>query len=164
LQRPPKRANCFPCNDVGIGAAHDIRPAADLAARSGVLDPQHCWISKSTLISCREIEERLSTEKEDEYPRLCKIARDLPEIHGIVDAISRVLSDRGEVLDSASVKLADIRREFEIAHDRLMSRLQKYVTDSKTSMLQESIITQRDGRYVIPLRAEFKGTHQSRHP
>ena len=39
-----------------------------------------------------------------------------------------------------------------------MSRLQKYVTDSKTvSMLQEPIVTQRDGRYVIPLRSEFKG-------
>jgi DNA mismatch repair protein MutS2 len=39
-----------------------------------------------------------------------------------------------------------------------MTRLQKYVTDSKTvPMLQDSIITQRDGRYVIPLRAEFKG-------
>ena len=62
------------------------------------------------------------------------------------------------MLDSASVKLADIRRNLRVAHDRLMSRLQKYVTDSKTStMLQESIITQRDGRYVIPLRAEFKG-------
>jgi DNA mismatch repair protein MutS2 len=39
-----------------------------------------------------------------------------------------------------------------------MTRLQKYVTDTKTvSMLQEPIVTQRDGRYVIPLRSEFKG-------
>ncbi len=43
-----------------------------------------------------------------------------------------------------------------MAHDRLMSRLQKYLTDS-AAKLQEPIITQRDGRYVIPLRAEFKG-------
>ena len=43
-----------------------------------------------------------------------------------------------------------------------MTRLQKYVTDSKTvSMLQEPIVTQRDGRYVIPLRAEFKGKIKS---
>ena len=38
-----------------------------------------------------------------------------------------------------------------------MSRLQKYLTDS-ANKLQEPIITQRDGRYVIPLRAEFKGS------
>ena len=143
--------------DVSIGAAHDIRPAADLAARSGVLDPQALLDVKSTLIACRELKKTFE-KKEGEYPRLCLIAQGLPETHGIVDAISRVLSERGEVLDSASVKLADIRRNLRIAHDRLMSRLQKYITDSHTSsMLQESIITQRDGRYVIPLRAEFKG-------
>ena len=143
--------------DVSIGASHDIRQAADLAARSGVLDPQALLDVKSTLIASRELKKTFE-KKEDEFPRLCMIAEGLPETHGIVDAISRVLSERGEVLDSASVKLADIRRNLRIAHDRLMSRLQKYVTDSKTSsMLQESIITQRDGRYVIPLRAEFKG-------
>ncbi|MCB9722400.1 MAG: endonuclease MutS2, partial [Candidatus Omnitrophica bacterium] len=143
--------------DVSIGAAHDIRPAADLAARSGVLDPQALLDVKSTLIASRELKKTFE-KKEDEYPRLCLIAEGLPETFGIVDAISRVLSERGEVLDSASVKLADIRRNLRVAHDRLMSRLQKYVTDSKTSsMLQESIITQRDGRYVIPLRSEFKG-------
>jgi DNA mismatch repair protein MutS2 len=143
--------------DVSIGASHDIRHSADLAARSGVLDAHALLDVKSTLIACRELKKTFE-KKEGEFPRLCLIAEGLPETHGIVDAISRVLSERGEVLDSASVKLADIRRNLRIAHDRLMSRLQKYVTDSKTSsMLQESIITQRDGRYVIPLRAEFKG-------
>ena len=143
--------------DVSIGAAHDIRQAADLAARSGVLDAHVLLDVKSTLISCRELKKAFD-KKESEYPCLFQIVVGLPDSHGIVDAISRVLSERGEVLDSASVKLADIRRNLRIAHDRLMSRLQKYVTDSKTvSMLQESIITQRDGRYVIPLRAEFKG-------
>lgn len=143
--------------DVTIGAAHDVRNAADLAARNGVLDPHALLDIKSTLISCRELKKTFE-KKEGEYPRLALIVNGLPETHGIVDAITRVLSDRGEVLDSASVKLADIRRKLKIAHDRLMTRLQKYVTDSKTvSMLQDSIITQRDGRYVIPLRAEFKG-------
>ena len=141
--------------DIGIGGAHDIRPAADLAARGGVLDPQQLLDIKSTLISCRELKKSLE-RKTDEYPRLAQLAASLPESHGIVDAITRVISDRGEVLDSASPKLATLRREIKIAHDRLMSRLQKYLTDS-ANKLQEPIITQRDGRYVIPLRAEFKG-------
>ncbi|RPJ26414.1 MAG: endonuclease MutS2 [Chloroflexi bacterium] len=141
--------------DIGIGGAHDIRPAADLAARGGVIDPQQILDIKSTLISCRGIKKSLE-RKTDEYPRLAQLAAGLPESHGIVDAISRVLSERGEVLDSASPKLATLRREIKIAHDRLMSRLQKYLTESG-SKLQEPIITQRDGRYVIPLRAEFKG-------
>jgi DNA mismatch repair protein MutS2 len=145
----------------GIGGAHDIRSHADLAARSGVLDPQALLDIKSTLISCRELKKAFE-KKADEYPRLMQAVAGLPETYGLVDAISRILSDRGEVLDSASAKLGDLRRELRVAHDRLMSRLQKYVSDSKTvSMLQEPIITQRDGRYVIPLRSEFKGKIKS---
>ncbi|HKG54062.1 MAG TPA: endonuclease MutS2 [Anaerolineales bacterium] len=146
----------FSTNDnIGIGGAHDIRPAADLAGRGGVLDPQQLLDVKSTLISSRELKKSLE-RKTEEFPSLARIAVGLPEAHGIVDSISRVLSERGEVLDSASPKLASLRREIKIAHDRLMSRLQRYLTES-ASKLQEPIITQRDGRYVIPLRAEFKG-------
>lgn len=145
----------FSIQDIGIGGAHDIRAAADLAARGGVLDPQQLLDVKSTLISCRELKKSLE-RKTDEYPRLAQLAAGLPESHGIVDSISRVLSERGEVLDSASPKLSSLRREIKIAHDRLMSRLQRYLTES-SNKLQEPIITQRDGRYVIPLRAEFKG-------
>ncbi len=145
----------------GVGAAHDIRPQADLAARGGVLDPHALLDVKSTLISCRDLKKSFE-KRTEEYPRLTQIVLGLPDTHGLVDAITRILSDRGEILDSASPKLADIRRSLRVAQDRLMSRLQKYVTDSKTvSMLQEPIITQRDGRYVIPLRSEFKGKIKS---
>jgi DNA mismatch repair protein MutS2 len=156
LEETSEGRRLFSTNDnIGIGGAHDIRPAADLAARGGVLDPQQLLDIKSTLISSRELKKSLE-RKTDEYPRLAQIAAGLAESHGMVDAISRVLSDRGEVLDSASPKLATLRREIKIAHDRLMSRLQRYLTES-ANKLQEPIITQRDGRYVIPLRAEFKG-------
>ncbi len=141
----------------GIGGAHDIRPQVDLAARSGVLDPHALLDIKSTLISCRELKKAFE-KRTEEYPRLTQVALGLPDSHGLVDAISRILSDRGEILDSASLKLGEIRRSLRVSQDRLMSRLQKYVTDTKTvSMLQEPIVTQRDGRYVIPLRSEFKG-------
>jgi len=145
----------------GIGGAHDIRAHADLASRGGVLDAHALLDIKSTLISCRELKKAFE-KRTDEYPRLTQIALGLLDSHGLVDSISRILSDRGEVLDSASPKLGDVRRNLRLAQDRLMSRLQKYVTDSKTvSMLQEPIVTQRDGRYVIPLRAEFKGKIKS---
>jgi DNA mismatch repair protein MutS2 len=178
--------------DLNIGGSHDIRPSAELAARGGVLDPQALLDVKSTLIACRELKKSLlgkaeskgdsTSEKamprkerlrkqaqedaqpkeEHSFPHLAEIAIELPDTYGLVDAISRVLSERGEVLDSASPKLGSIRREKKISHDRMMSKLQKYITDSKTTpMLQESIITQRDGRYVIPLRSEFKGRIKS---
>jgi len=151
----------FSTRDLTIGGSHDIRKSADLAARGGVLDPQALLDIKSTLIACRELKKSLENAAE-EAPLLAEIAVGLPETHGLVSAITLVLSERGEVLDSASPKLASIRREKKISHDRLMSKLQKYITDSKTTpMLQESIITQRDGRYVIPLRSEFKGRIKS---
>ena len=156
LKETSEARRLFSTNDnIGIGGAHDIRLGVDLAARGGVLDPQQLLDVKSTLISSRELKRSLE-RKTDEYPRLSQIAEGLPEAHGIVDSITRVLSERGEVLDSASPKLGSLRREIKIAHDRLMSRLQRYLTES-ANKLQEPIITQRDGRYVIPLRAEFKG-------
>ena len=182
----------FSTRDLTIGGSHDIRKSADLAARGGVLEPQALLDIKSTLIACRELKksllgktegkdttpsekvmsrkERLRKQVQEDarpkeehpFPHLAEIAVGLPDTYGLVDTISRVLSERGEVLDSASQKLGSIRREKKVSHDRLMSKLQKYITDSKTTpMLQEAIITQRDGRYVIPLRAEFKGRIKS---
>jgi len=143
-------------SDLSIGGSHDIRPYADLAARGGVLDALQLLEVKSTLMACRDLKKSFA-HSADKTPRLAQLAAGLPEPFGIIDAITRVLSERGEVLDSASDKLANVRREVRVARDRLMSRLQKYLTDS-ANKLQEPIITQRDGRYVIPLRAEFKSS------
>lgn len=141
--------------DLTVGGSHDIRPSVELASRSGVLEPQALLDVKSTLIACRLLKKSLENAA-DHAPHLARTAAGLPESHGVVDAITRVLSERGEVLDSASPRLADIRRLLKVTRDRLMSRLQRYLTES-SAKLQEPIITQRDGRYVIPLRAEFKG-------
>lgn len=144
-------------SEATIGGAHDIRPQADLARRGGVLEPADFLDIKSTLIASRELKKLLERRAAD-CLRLAEIARSLFMPQGLVDAISRTISDKGTVLDSASPKLASLRAQVRVAHERLLSRLQRYLTDSQSaSMLQEAIITQRDGRYVIPLRAEFKG-------
>ncbi len=187
LQETTEARHLLSVHDVGIGGAHDIREKVELARRGGVLEPVDLLDVKSTLISCRQLKKTLekynrgATEAVPErekrqkpgkapvaeipnylYPRLAELALALPMTLGIVDAISRTISDRGDVLDSASPKLAAIRKELRIAHERLMSRLQRYITDSSTvPMLQDTLITQREGRYVIPLRAEFKGQIKS---
>ncbi len=147
--------------DVGIGGARDMREKVELARRGGILEAQDLLDVKSTLIACRELKKALE-KNAARAPRLAEMALELPLPGGVVDAISRVLSDKGEVLDNASPKLAALRRELKTSHERLMSRLQKYISDPKSvSMLQDALITQRDGRYVIPLRAEFKGQIKS---
>ena len=61
-----------------------------------------------------------------------------------------------------SDKLASIRREIHNAYNRLLGRLEKMLRDPKMQpMIQEAIITQRGGRYVIPLKAEYKNQVKS---
>src|SRR5512136_134661 len=143
--------------DLTIGGARDVRQMVDLAAHGGVLAPTDLLDIKSTLVAARTLVrtfERLG----EQFPTLFEIASQIPTPMGLVDGITRAISERGEVLDSASEALARIRRDLRIAHDRLMTKLQRMVSDPHTSpYLQEALITQRDGRYVLPLRAEFKG-------
>ena len=144
-------------SDLTIGGAHDIREQVDLAAHGGVLDPKELLDVQSTLVSMRDLR-RFFDKHAEASPHLADIAFRLPAPTGLIEAISRCIADNGEVADSASPRLYDLRRQVRVAHDRLMTRLQRYLTDPSTaSKLQDAVITQRDGRYVIPLRAEFKG-------
>ena len=143
--------------DLNIGGAHDIRAQVDLAAHGGVLDPKELLDVQSTLMAMRGLR-RFFEKHAEGSPHLVNIATRLPNSTGLVEAIARCITDTAEVADSASPKLYDLRRHVRVSHDRLMTRLQRYLTDASTaSKLQDSVITQRDGRYVIPLRAEFKG-------
>jgi DNA mismatch repair protein MutS2 len=144
-------------SDLSIGGAHDIREQVDLAMHGGVLDPKELLDVQSTLVSMRNLR-RFFDKHSEASPHLAEIACRLPAPAGLIEAIDRCITSNAEVADSASPKLYDLRRQVRIAHDRLMTRLQRYLTDASTaSKLQDSVITQRDGRYVIPLRAEFKG-------
>jgi len=158
LARTTEARKLLTVNDtISIGGAHDVRSKADLAMRGGVLDAPDLLDIKNTLISARELA-RTFERQQAEYPLLSKIAENLVPPPGVVDTISRTISERGDVLDSASPRLAQVRREIKVSFDRLMTRLERMVNDPHTAaMLQEGIITQRGGRYVIPLRAEFKG-------
>lgn len=147
--------------ELTIGGARDVRAAVDLARHGGVLMPVDLLDVKSSLIAARVLA-RLFERLGEMYPNLSAIAGRAAPPSGLIDAITRVLSDRGEVLDSASDKLSAIRRDMRISHERLLGKLQRIISDSRnTPYLQEALITQRDGRYVIPLRAEFKGRIKS---
>ncbi len=72
--------------------------------------------------------------------------------------IGRCISDRADVVDGASAELAHIRSELRVAQDRLLSTLDRLVHSSDLKpYLQDALVTQRQGRYVIPVRAEYKG-------
>lgn len=143
--------------EYSIGGAHDIRPMAEAAARGSVLETIQLLDIKATLIAARR-QSRFFGKARDLYPTLCLLADGLKPAPGLVDAISSTLDDQGEVLDDASPELLSIRRNLKNVHDRLLSKLERLISDpKKAAWLQEPIITQRDGRYVVPLRAENKG-------
>ncbi len=140
-----------------IGGARDVRPQVRAAERGAVLEPEDLLNVKATLESSRTL--RRSFRRDGlSYPALAVIAAGLADDTGLIEAISRTLDDRGNVLDSASAKLRTVRRDLRAARVRLARKLERMVADPKfMAMLQEPIVTQRQGRSVIPLRAEYKG-------
>ncbi len=71
------------------------------------------------------------------------------------DIRTKILSDT-EVSDYASDKLYSVRREIRLLNERIRTRLAEYLTGSEGKYLQDGIITMRDNRYVLPVRAEYK--------
>ncbi len=144
-------------SDLTIGGARDLRPILEKARYSATLEPHELLDVKSTLIAARNLRRTLERQT-SEFPRLSDLAAQIPPISGLIERITHSLSERGEVLDSASPELTRLRRNLQVVHDRLMSRLQRLInTPQIARYLQDAIITQRDGRYVIPLQADFKG-------
>ena len=143
--------------ELTVGGARDVRQTAQAAARSAVLQADELLEVKATLAAARELKRGL-TRLGARYPLLSGSAQALPECPGVVEAITAALNERGEVLDSAAPRLRALRTDLRSAHDRLLTKLQSIVSSARNApYLQEPIITQRGDRYVIPLKANFKG-------
>ena len=144
-----------------IGGARDIREIAKAASRGVILVPSELLDIKSTLISARRLSRQFERAGQN-YPYLAEIVLEFPAPTGLVDAISSTISDRGEILDSASEKLREVRSQLHITHDRLLTKMQKLLNSDRISpYLQESLVTQREGRYVLPIKAEARGRVKS---
>lgn len=144
-------------SDVSFGGVHDIREAVDQAEHGAVLIPHDLLHIRDTLVAAQRLRRRL-TRLADRYPLLAALAERLEDSPVVVIEISRALNDQGEVVDAASPALAQIRRDLRIAQHRLQEWLQSLITNpNNLPFLQEALITQRSGRYVIPLKTEFKG-------
>ncbi len=143
-------------SELGIGGARDVRPMTRNARINSILTPQDLIEIRGTLAAARSLHRSLM-RLELLYPRLAARAAGLHELPAVMDAITRAINDRAEVADSASEELTHIRHDLNTYRQRLMDKLQRILTSpSSAKIIQESIITQREGRYVIPVRAEAK--------
>ncbi|HSJ57997.1 MAG TPA: endonuclease MutS2, partial [Anaerolineae bacterium] len=140
-----------------LGGAHDVRSLASNARRGAVLQPTDLLDIRGTLRAGGRVQRALERPRE-QVPLLADIAGRIEPCTRLAAEIDSSISDQGEVVDDASPALARIRREMRTAHDRLLDRLNNIVASSRYgTFLQEALVTQRSGRYVIPIKAEFKG-------
>lgn len=141
-----------------MGGVHDVRPLAERARVGASLAPDELLDVASTVRGARAWRHGLSS-LQDETPELLNLAQAFLSDHpGLVEDIQDAISDNGEILDSASPGLARIRTELRGAHDRLVTRLREIMSNAPfRDVVQDPVVTQRNGRYVIPIRAEARG-------
>src|SRR4051795_3242137 len=138
---------------VGLGAAHDIGPAVERASRGGRLEPGPFLEIATTL----DATARLATLLSDERRSLLRdLGRELHALPAVRSTLARSFDPVGELLDTASPRLGGLRAAVRVAYDRLRRRLDALVGAELGSALQEPIITLRNGRYVVPVKAEAR--------
>jgi DNA mismatch repair protein MutS2 len=141
--------------DVGVGGARDIEAVIGRARRGGRLSTEELLAVLDTLVAAGRLSEALRAEKRSLLHELGRGIKPLPQLRGRLEAS---IDPSGQLLDSASAALGGLRRQVRGAYERLRSRLEQLVHGSELAgALQEPIITLRNGRYVVPVRAEAKG-------
>ncbi|HEU4571081.1 MAG TPA: hypothetical protein VFR93_00210, partial [Candidatus Limnocylindrales bacterium] len=138
---------------VGVGAAHDIGPAVERAARGGRLDATQFLELADTLDAASRLQTALA---DDRRPLLHGVAREIHPLPAIRSTLARSFDPTGELLDTASPRLGGLRAAVRVAYDRLRRRLDALVGSELAGALQDPIVTLRNGRYVVPVKAEAR--------
>ena len=140
-----------------IGPAHDVRGLVDYAARGGVLEPAALLEVSDTVRSGRMVREML-VRRTESFPLLSRLAREIMRCDPLQGAIEQAIGPDAGVIDSASPLLRSLRLEARAVHNQLLDRMQALVrTPEYLTYLQDPIVTVRSERYVIPVKAEFRG-------
>jgi DNA mismatch repair protein MutS2 len=142
--------------DTHIGEVVDIREMVKMAALGKVLDPQSLLEIHKTLDSAHRLKKHL-VNLSHELLLLSGLARDIVSLEQIVEDIDGCLSPTGDLLDTASPKLASVRHRMREVRQGLLTHLQAIVTSPRgRKIVQEPIVTEREGRYVIPVKVECR--------
>lgn len=95
--------------------------------------------------------------KESDQMRLAAMAVNLPSYKFIEDELNRCILNEDEMFDGASPALSRIRRELRVANEKVREKLNSMIRSSTYQQyLQDPIITMRNGRFVIPVKQEYR--------
>jgi len=142
--------------DTHIGEVVDIREMVKMAARDKVLDPQSLLEIHKTLGAAHRLKSHLMNLSH-ELPLLSGLAGDIVALDQLQKDIDGCLSPTGDLLDTASPKLASVRHRMRGVRQELLTHLQAIITSPRgRKIVQEPIVTEREGRYVIPIKVECR--------
>ena len=135
----------------------DIRNSVARADMGGVLNTRELLEIAGVLQSARAV--RSYGIAAEEHSCIDHLFTMLVVNRFLEDKITTSILAEDEIADGASAELADIRRKMRAASSRVRDALQKIISaPSMQRMLQEPIITTRGDRYVVPVKAEYKGS------
>jgi len=142
--------------DFHIGDVVDIREVVRMAARGKVLEPMSLLEIERTLGAGRQLKSHLMNLS-GELPLLSGLARDIVALEQLQKDIGGCLTPTGDLLDTASSRLASVRHRMREVRQELLGQLQTIIrSPRRQKIIQEPIITERGGRYVIPVREECR--------
>ncbi len=121
----------------------------------------HELLAVSSLLTCAARVKNYGRRQESELPddSLDEMFRTLEPLTNVNTEITRCIISEEEVADDASPGLRHVRRQMKITGDRVHTQLNAILNSSRT-MLQDPVITMRDGRYCLPVKAEYKSSFQ----
>lgn len=139
-----------------IGGWKDIRVQLQRAGRGAVLEPEDLVAVADTLTAGRVIKNFLQ-ERQERYPLLNELAFSMASLPDLEKKIKKAILPGGEVADVASPELAQIRRKLLSAQVHIKDHLEHIIrSPNYQKYLQDPIVTIREGRYVVPVKIEYR--------
>ena len=138
-----------------FGTVVDINEICERAVRGATLTPRELLDSALLLRSARSLLEYIRSNKTFDTS-LDEIFERLIANRAVEDRITRSIVSEDMIADEASSALADIRRKIRVGNQKIKETLAKYISGSYSKYLQENIVTQRGGRYVVPVKIEYR--------
>ena len=136
----------------------DVSEPLARADRGGMLNTRELLNIAGLLTAARRVYE-YDAERKGEATAIDRFFSALHTNKYLEDRIHGAILDEETIADTASAELTDIRRKMRIAASKGRQILQKIISSpSYAKVLQEALITQRDGRFVVPVKAECKGS------
>ena len=133
----------------------DIRPVFRNAEEHEIIDPGQCLSLIKLLRLCRNL--CREKDKKSVYPHLHAWLEKLDPLKEFLEELVRCVDDEGNIRENATPELRQALRNADTAKSKLEDRLQRlFKTERIREALQDSYITEREERMVIPVRAEFK--------